>query len=115
MGAYEFESYFSGVDDTVGDTAPRAARLYDATPNPFNPMTTISYDLSEPTKVSLRIYDVSGRLIQTLVNGAVVGAGRREAIWRGCDGSGRQVAAGVYFYRLDAGEFSETKRMTLIK
>ena len=91
------------------------SRLFDAYPNPFNPSTTISYALPEAAKVSLNIYDVSGRLVQRLVNGDVVDAGRQDTVWRGRDENGRQVAAGMYFYRLEAGEFSETKCMTLVK
>jgi flagellar hook assembly protein FlgD len=66
-------------------------------------------------KVSLNIYDVSGRLVRTLVSGEMVDSGPGETVWPGRDETGRQVAAGVYFYRLEAGDFIETKRMTLVK
>jgi hypothetical protein len=94
---------------------PTRTALHCAVPNPFNPMTMIGYNLPQPSTVNLRIYDMAGRLVRTLVRGDVVDAGRQEVIWRGRDDSGRQVAAGVYFYKLDAGSFSETKRMTLVK
>jgi plastocyanin len=89
--------------------------LYQNTPNPFNPKTIISYTLLESAPVNLGIYDLSGRLVRTLVNGEVVGSGLQETVWQGRDETGRQVAAGVYFYRLEAGAFSEAKRMTLVK
>jgi hypothetical protein len=89
--------------------------LHPCYPNPFNPMTTISYDLPEPAKVSLVIYDVAGKMVLTLVAVEDVGAGRHEEVWNGRDDKGQIVAAGVYFYRLDAGEYSETRRMTLVK
>lgn len=89
--------------------------LYAAVPNPFNPRTTIRYYLSEPTPVRLRIFDVSGRLVKTLVSGETMGAGMQETVWMGQNEMDRVVAAGVYFYRLEAGGFTDTKRMTLLK
>jgi hypothetical protein len=90
-------------------------RLETNYPNPFNPATTITYELDRQSKVFLRIYDVSGRLVRVLLGDEVVPAGRHEAVWNGRDGSGRAVVAGVYFYRLETGSFSETRQMTLIK
>ena len=84
-------------------------------PNPFNPVTTISYDLSEPTTVKLVIYDVAGKLVQTLVAAEAVDAGSHEAVWNGRDDSGQVVPAGVYFCRMDAGGYSKTTRMALVK
>lgn len=89
--------------------------LGDAYPNPFNPHTTISFDLPKQAAVSLRVFDVSGRLVRVLLDGEIVAGGHREVTWSGRDESGQQVAAGVYFYRLDADGYSETKSMALIK
>jgi len=86
-----------------------------AVPNPFNPQTTISFDLPRETQATVRIFDVTGRLVRSLLNGAIARQGRNEVVWNGRDVDGRQVATGVYFYRLEAGEYSETKRMVLIK
>lgn len=100
----------------VGDTRARpVAQLLPNSPNPFNPQTTIAYDLPNQTAVSLRVFDVSGRLVRVLVDGEVIAEGRNEAIWNGRDDTGRRVASGTYFYRLEAGEYSETKGMALIK
>jgi hypothetical protein len=89
--------------------------LGENSPNPFNPQTTISFDLPKQRAVSLRVFDISGRLVRALIEGKVFGVGRSEATWNGRDDTGRRVASGTYFYRLEAGEYSVTKRMALIK
>ncbi|RKX31244.1 MAG: hypothetical protein DRP71_13730 [Verrucomicrobia bacterium] len=99
-----------------GDPAvARAPQLLGSFPNPFNPMTTIRFDLPEPATVRLNIYDVKGRLVRTLVAAEAVGAGRHEVIWNGRRASGRVAATGVYFCRMEVGEFTETARLTLIR
>jgi beta-glucanase (GH16 family) len=105
----------SGASAVQTDLRPAGYALHPCHPNPFNPATTISYDLPEPAVVRLTIHDLAGRLVRTLVAGAVVGEGRHEVVWNGRDDAGQIMAAGVYFYRLDAAGFSETKRMTLVK
>ena len=97
----------------IGDV--ERSRLHAAHPNPFNPQTTIAFDMPTQEAVSLRVYDVAGRLVTTLIDGEVYGNGRQETVWNGRDGSGRQVASGTYFYRLTAGNYTETKRMVLVK
>jgi hypothetical protein len=91
------------------------ANLYDAVPNPFNPVTKIAWELDQPSLVTLRIFDVSGRLIRTLVESQVQIDGLHEVVWRGNSDSGRPQPSGVYFYRLDAGSQTATKRMTLVR
>ena len=78
-------------------------------------MTVIKYDLPVASRVSLKIFDISGRLIATLKNSEFEIAGRHEVVWRGRDQADRQVAAGVYFYRLEGGTFNQTRRMMLVK
>jgi beta-glucanase (GH16 family) len=90
-------------------------RLHPCYPNPFNPSTTISYDLPDPSPVRLVVVDVSGRLVRTLAAGEVTAAGRHAVVWNGRDDAGRVVAAGVYFCRLDAGVYSETRRLAFVK
>lgn len=97
----------------AGSTLP--FRLHPAVPNPFNPQTTIAFDLPERAPVDLRIYDVAGRLVRTLIEGRTAGPGRNEIVWNGRDAGGRHVAAGVYFCRLDAGTRHQTTRMVLMK
>ena len=103
----------SGVADR--DEMPQATRLIGAYPNPFNPATTIVFNLPRETAVSLHIFDVSGHLVRVLLDGEITTEGRREVVWNGRDDTGLMVASGTYFYRLEAGEYAETRRMALIK
>ncbi len=89
--------------------------LHQNRPNPFNPFTTIEFDLPEWSEVNLRIFDLSGRLVKELASGNSFAPGRHGAVWNGVDDAGRPVASGPYFYRLETGTYSETKRMVLIK
>ena len=95
--------------------SPSSLVLLPNYPNPFNPKTTIAFELPRRMDVSLDIFDVSGRLTRSLIDGISYGAGRHEVIWNGRDDSGQRVSSGTYFFRLKAGEYSETKRMVLIK
>ncbi len=99
----------------VGDVVPTRYSLEQNVPNPFNPMTTIYFELPEEAAVRLQVFDISGRLVRNLLNGASLGAGRQDVVWNGKDEGGQQVAAGVYFYHLSTGSFNETKRMVLVK
>jgi flagellar hook assembly protein FlgD len=84
-------------------------------PNPFNPATTIHYDVARGGgEVTLQIFDAKGRLVRTLVDGSQ-SEGQKTATWNGLNGSGQQVATGVYFYRLRAQGFSQTRTMVLLK
>lgn len=94
--------------------APEATYLRQNYPNPFNPVTKIEYGLAAPERMYLRIYDAAGRLVRELVN-EVRPAARYEDVWDGRDGAGRQIASGMYFYRLDAGAFTQTKKMILLR
>lgn len=100
---------------TADGGLPTRFALHANYPNPFNPATVIRFELAAEVPVSLRVFDVSGRLVRTLVDGRVVAAGRHEETWDGLADSGTPAAAGVYLYRLQAGDFSETMRMTLVK
>ena len=88
--------------------------LSKAYPNPFNPVTNISYDLPERSRVQLSIFDITGRRIRLLVREDQP-AGFRSVLWDGTDNSGRPVSGGVYFYQLHARDFVETRKMLLIK
>ena len=81
----------------------------------FNPQTTIKYDLPEPTPVTLRVFDIAGRLVDVLVEGEDMPAGTHTATWTGRDSQGRAMPSGTYVYRLEADGFVETRRMTLIR
>ncbi len=101
----------SSVDGTV----PTTWRLGSNVPNPFNPTTRISFDVPDARLVNLVIFDISGRLVRTLVDGELLQSKSHSREWNGTNDSGQKVAAGVYFYRMEAGDFIETKRMTLLK
>ncbi len=98
---------------------PQAAalrlRLDEPFPNPFNPATTLRYELPRAGSVELRIYDVAGRLVRSLRSGEVEAAGRREAVWDGRDDAGRAAAAGAYVVRLSAGGEARSRRLLLVK
>ena len=83
-------------------------------PNPFNPATEISYRIAGQQQVTLKIYDVAGRLVRTLVDEPQA-AGVYSITWNGIDNAGATVSTGVYFYRLKAGKYTETRRMVLLK
>ena len=83
-------------------------------PNPFNPQTTLAYSLKDASGVSLVIYDVAGRRVRELVNEQRK-PGVYKVVWDGRDGNGTQVASGVYFYKLVAGSFVDTKKMIMLK
>ncbi|MCK5126272.1 MAG: S8 family serine peptidase [candidate division Zixibacteria bacterium] len=93
---------------------PTAFALHDCYPNPFNPVTTISYDLQDAVNVKLVVYNVIGQRVATLVN-EYQAAGSYQVDWNSRNKSGQTVASGIYVYRLTAGEFVETKRMMLLK
>jgi len=105
----------TAVEDNDSATLPETYWLSCNYPNPFNPQTTIAYDLPGEATVTLNVFDASGRLVRELVDGEVLTAGRYETMWNGRNDAGRQVASGVYFYCLEAGVYSETKRMVLLK
>jgi hypothetical protein len=103
--------------ETEAKTPPYAAsfRLRQNVPNPFKPATTISFEVPNGgANVSLRIYDVAGRLIRTLVDGYEP-SGIRAVSWNGKNDTGRSVPGGVYFYQLTAPSFSKTKKMLLLE
>jgi hypothetical protein len=99
--------------DAAG-TVPAKTEIAGNFPNPFNPTTTIKFALSTDEIVHLNVYDLSGRMVKTLVNGPMA-AEDHEVIWNGKDDSGNRVASGVYFYKLVAGDFTATEKMVMLK
>ncbi len=113
------ESIFAvmGPDMVTGDDPmplPDATFLSQNFPNPFNPATTIAFGLKSGGHVSLRIYDATGRVVTTLIDESR-SAGSYTAEWNGRGAGGSTVASGVYFYKLNTGEFKETKKMILLR
>jgi len=98
----------------AGEALPLATRLNPCRPNPFNPRTTLSYELHRPGRVELGVYDAKGRRVAILVGGSRE-AGAHEVVWNGCDDGGRAVPSGVYFANLITDSYRETRRMLLLK
>jgi len=105
------------IQSTTGASAadvPVAVSLAQNHPNPFNPSTTISFSLVRDGNVELKVFDARGALVRTLVDGQVT-AGEQRVAWDGRDDGGRQVAAGVYLYKLRADGQELQRKMTLVK
>jgi len=93
---------------------PATYNIHQNYPNPFNPVTTLRYDLPEQANVNIIIYDMLGRQVRTLLN-QTQDAGYRSVIWNATNDYGNPVSAGVYLYKIQAGEFVQTKKMVLLK
>jgi len=97
------------------ETLPGKFALYPAYPNPFNPNTSISYELPTDGMVYLAIYDVMGRKVNTLVSSKIQRAGYHHVTWNATNDLGQSVAAGMYIYTIQSGKFRQTKKMILLK
>ena len=93
---------------------PEKFGLNHSYPNPFNPVTTIAYDLPEKSRVNLSIYNIMGTRIATLINGSEE-AGYKKAVWDGTDDFGRMVSGGVYLVHIKAGNYEVTRKMLFLK
>jgi len=111
IGCYESQGYTGVEDDEL--TAIGRLQLYNY-PNPFNPVTSIKYDLAESSLVRMDIFNVKGQLVKTLLNQEML-AGTHSVIWDGKDGQGRSVSSGVYFYRMSLPNKVLTNKMLLLK
>jgi hypothetical protein len=103
------------VTSVQGETPDLSFHLFPNHPNPFNPSTTIRYRIAEPSVVSLRVLDITGRVVRTLREPGIAAAGLHQLTWNGTDRGGRAVASGVYFLNLTAGGQVLTERMTLVR
>jgi len=106
------ESY--GPIEVHVDAAPVAYRAYASYPNPFNPLCTIRYDIAGAGRVSLRVFDVNGSILRTLVESRQE-PGFYSTVWDGKREDGTVVPSGVYFYRLEAAGFEAAGKMVLLK
>jgi flagellar hook assembly protein FlgD len=93
---------------------PMRFALGPAVPNPSKGNVGISYDLPVETAVSLKVYNLSGQLVKTLVSGKEK-AGYKHLSWDGRSENGTRTASGVYFYRLEAGSFAATKKLVVVR
>ncbi len=95
-------------------TLPTSFSLSQNYPNPFNPTTTISFSLPADGQATLEVFNILGRLVATPFDG-IATAGENQVIWDGTNSVGESVASGIYFYRLTADNYTETRKMTLLK
>ena len=120
-----FIGYWSGWSNVVSvmietvstdeeNGLPKAFAVHQNFPNPFNPTTTLRYDLPEDGMVNVTIYDMMGRIVNHLVNGHQ-SAGYKTTEWNGTNSMGEPVSAGMYLYQINAGQFQQTKKMILLK
>ncbi|MBU4445841.1 T9SS type A sorting domain-containing protein [bacterium] len=113
MGAFYFDQMATGIEEDYSDDYPdvttNSVRLYQNYPNPFNSATTIRYSISKSCNVKIQIYNVSGQLVETLVNDYKV-AGDYGVVW-----NSKEISSGIYFYRLDIGNYRATKKLILMK
>ena len=97
------------ASDVPNEFTPGHPALLGNIPNPFNPQTTIAFEIPEQQTVTLRVFDMAGRLVKNLITTELHAPGRHEVVWNGRDESGRQAASGTYFYRLEAGDSSRRR------
>jgi len=110
--ALMFENLQLNNDNDV--QSPSSFKLYSNYPNPFNPVTTLRYDLPEDGLVNITIYDMLGNVVNNLVN-TYQSSGYKSVQWNATDNLGQPVSAGVYLYSIEAGGFRQTKKMILLK
>jgi hypothetical protein len=102
-----------GVDNR-SETLPQRFALEQNFPNPFNPITTLRYELPEDSFVDVMVYDMLGNVVSNLVN-ANQSSGYKSVQWNATNNQGQPVSAGVYLYSIEAGEFRQTKKMIFLK
>ena len=98
----------------IDETLPVTYNLHNAYPHPFNPVTTLRYDLPEDALVNITIYDMMGRIVSNLVS-TQQNAGYKSIQWNATNNKEAPVSAGLYLYTIQAGKFRQTKKMVLLK
>jgi PKD repeat protein len=111
---YEYISVTSGSVSIENEQIPIKFVLHQNHPNPFNPVTTLNYDLQKNGLVTIAIYDMLGKKVKTIIN-QYQDAGYRTVIWDATNDYGKPVSAGIYLYQIQAGEYLQTKKMVLLK
>lgn len=106
--------YSTGGGEGGSPSIPNLTQLNNAYPNPFNPSTRIRYQLKDPGKVEIDIYNVKGQKVRSFSNYHDA-AGHYSILWDGCDGSGNALTSGVYLYQMSSGKYNCTKKMVLQK
>ncbi len=104
----------TGIGDDIPDQPVTGFTLHRNYPNPFNPATTIAFTLPAAAQVTLKVYNLLGQEVKTLLSG-FLSSGKHEAEWNGTDGNNFEVPSGIYLYRLETRYFSESRKMALIR
>ena len=104
---YLQQSYIKGI-------IPTSWALHQNYPNPFNPITTLKYDLPKDTFVKITLFDMNGETVKTLVN-EEKSSGSHHSQWDATNNKGEFISAGVYLYRIETGDFRQTKKMIYLK
>ncbi|MCD4664186.1 MAG: T9SS type A sorting domain-containing protein, partial [Bacteroidales bacterium] len=113
FSSFEIRASFANTE--TGDIIkPILTKLHGNYPNPFNPTTNIKFDLNETLKVQIDIFNIKGQKVNTLIN-SELDSGNHSIVWNGNDSSGKKVSSGIYFYKMKAGKYQETKKMILLK
>ena len=112
---YEFDAGFVVAVEEDPNTLPAGFQLHENYPNPFNPSTTIGYTIPSETNVTVRVYDITGRIVKTLVHGQSHAPGSYEIVWDGTGDGGQTLASGTYFYSLEYLGRRDVKAMILLK
>ena len=100
--------------ESISNTIPGDFNLYQNYPNPFNPSTNIKFDVKQRGLVTIKIYDMLGKEVTTLVN-EILEPGNKVVTWEGVDGNGLNVSSGVYFYKMVSGNYVSSRKMVLVK
>jgi hypothetical protein len=115
---YYYGPPFTSVEDTLEEQAKLSFQLFQNSPNPFNSVTTIQYTVSNrqnhPIHTTLKIYNILGKEVRELVN-TNRSTGSHSISWDGKNNEGKEVASGIYFYQLRAGDYRETRKLVLMK
>ena len=117
-------AFFNSMDDCieacflasndVNNQLPHAFNVYNNYPNPFNPVTTLRYDLPEDALVNITIYDIMGRIVRTIIN-SQQNAGFKSIQWNATNDAGSPLSAGLYLYKIQADYLVQTRKMVLLK
>jgi hypothetical protein len=110
----QYLDFPTAMDSAKTQTVPGNFELQQNYPNPFNPETVIAYNLTSQTDVVLKVYDLHGEEVKTLVRG-IQGPGTKSVIWNGTDNYNRSVSSGIYIYQLTAGQQQQSRKMLFLK
>ena len=114
IAAWIDEGALEELNTKSNKASPERFTLHQNYPNPFNPVTNLDYDLPEDAMVNITVFDMMGKVVRTLVNDQQ-SAGYKTLQWNATSNSGQPISSGLYIYTIQAGEFSKTRKMILIK